>query len=64
MLRIEKSETKKTVVDGDLVSKSNFRAEAVQDKANLPGTSTTIVQFVLQVHNKTIFDLGNEGQLR
>ena len=37
-------------------------AVAVQVEANLPGIFPVIVQFLLQMHNKKMFDLENEGQ--
>ena len=35
---------------------------SVSLEANLPGTSTVIAQFLLQMHIMKMFDLENEGQ--
>ena len=43
-------------------NKSNSTARAVRVEANLPGTSTVNAQFLLQMHNKKVLDLENEGQ--
>ena len=45
------------------VNKSNSTAGAVRIEENLPETSTTIAQFVLQKHKKKMSDFDkNEGQ--
>ena len=44
-------------------NKSNPTAVAVRVKTNLQGTSTVIVQFVLQIHKKKIINLENKGQI-
>ena len=38
-------------------------ARAVRVKTNLQGTSTVIAIFLLQMSNKKMFDLENEGQI-
>ena len=45
------------------INENNSRAGIVRVDANLPGTSTVIAQFLLQMHNKNVFDQEkNEGQ--
>ena len=39
-----------------------FTAGTVWVEAILPGTSTIIAQFLLQMHNKNMFDIEDEGQ--
>ena len=46
-----------------LANKSTTTAGGgVRVKANLPGTTTIIAQLLLQMHNKKMFDIENEGQ--
>ena len=44
-------------------SKSNSTVGGVRVETNLSGTSTIIAQFFLQMHNKKMFDIENEGQI-
>ena len=37
-------------------------AGSMRIEANLPGTSTVIAQFLLQMHNKKMFNLESKGQ--
>ena len=42
--------------------KSNSTVETVRVEANLRETSTVIAQFLLQMHNKKMFDIKNAGE--
>ena len=47
---------------GRIKNKKNSTAGAVRVDANLPGQSTVITQFVLEMHSKKMFYLEHEGQ--
>ena len=44
------------------VNKSSWITEVVRVEVNLSATSTVIAQFLLQKHNRKMFDLENEGK--
>ena len=51
----------KYIFTEELETEGNSTAVAVRVEVNLPGTSTVVAQFLLQMHNKKLND-GNEGR--